>query len=174
MRQFISTKSHPVISQRNTEGSKLGCWRSKPPPETVSHVSGCGSCTWQLYLVDSRMSSGDAPVPLPYASSVKVIFPYLNQDKFECFKKKIYYSETKVKENKDKDKDLSVSCPGSDPNIVEALLSFAFTAKAHWARCSAGFSRHIHPCLIQDARTRSSDFQPVWWYFLFLQFLTIL
>lgn len=106
------------------------------------------------------MSSGDAPIPLSYTSSVKIIFPYLNQDKLECFFfKKIYYSETKVKENKDK--DLSLSCPGSDPNIVEVLLSLSFTAKAHWARC-AGFSHHIYPCLMQDASTRSSDFQPVW------------
>lgn len=114
-------------------------------PETGSHASRPA-----LALDNSTCGLIDGlwgvPIPSSYASSVKVIFRYLNQEKFECFQKKIYYSETKVKEYKDKDQDLSVSCPGSDPDRAEVLLSVAFTAKAAQARC-AGFSRHMYPCL---------------------------
>lgn len=99
----------------------------------------------------------DASIPLPYASSVEILFPYLNQDKCECFQEDILL-RNKVKENKYKDRDLSLLCPESYPNIIEVLLPIGLTGKTYWAQCSC-FSGHIWPCfgwmLEQDAQTSS-------------------
>lgn len=53
--------------------------------------------------------------------------------------KRISYSETKVKENKYKDRELSVPCSESCPNVVEVLLHFGLPGKAHQALCPGFF-----------------------------------
>lgn len=89
--------------------------------------------------MDSWLSSVGALIPLSYASSVNLFSPAETKTNLSVFKR-IYYPETKVKENKYKDREPGLFCPESDHNIVEVLLPLDLTNKAYWAPCLVSFA----------------------------------
>lgn len=113
-----------------------------------------------MVLFCGLMAEG-APIPLFYASSVKILFPYLTQDKSECFQKDLLsrnWSERKSY----KVREQSLSCPEAYPSRVEVLLSIDYLSIG-WSSFLGTLPWFLlpHSALSGlDARKRSSDFQP--------------
>ena len=137
-----------VITKKNMEGGRLWYWQRKSFQEAGSRTTAplpslLTSSDVIVILATSVLWTYSWPLWVPHSLYVrsqvwKVFFLILAKANLSVFKR-ISYSETKVKENKYKDRELSLPCSESCPNVVEVLLHIGLPGKAHQALCPGFF-----------------------------------